>query len=115
MKSPIRHLVRLVGLGVALSASVAFADDEQTTTTTTTTTMGTVSEVSPDTLVVNPATGAPAAYSYSKTTTYVDEAGRPVSIETVKSGAPVTVHYDKEGSKLVATKVVVRKTTRIDD
>jgi hypothetical protein len=64
---------------------------------------------------VNGANGGPATYSYSKTTTYVDEAGRPVSIETGRSGAPVTVHYDSEGNKMVATKVVVRKKTTEED
>lgn len=116
----IRNLARLACLGVTLSASVALADDKikETTTTTTTTTMGTVSDINPDTIVVRTASARePATYSYSKTTTYVDEAGRPVSIETVKSGSPVTVYYEEEDGKMVANKVVVRKTTRteVDD
>jgi len=49
-------------------------------------------------------------YRYSKTTTYVDETGAPVSMETVKSGLPVTVYYTKDGDNMVASKVVVRKT-----
>jgi hypothetical protein len=36
--------------------------------------------------------------------------GNPVSMETVKSGLPVTVYYSKDGDDLVANKVVVRKT-----
>ena len=39
-----------------------------------------------------------------------DDVGVPVSMETVKSGLPVTVHYTQEGERMVATKVVVRKT-----
>ena len=115
----IRNLAGLACLGVALSASVALADDtiKETTTTTTTTSMGTVSEISPSTIVVETTGREPATYSYTKTTTYVDEAGRPVSIETVKSGSPVTVYYEKEDGKMVANKVVVRKETRtkVDD
>ena len=50
-------------------------------------------------------------YSSTKSTTYVDETGAPVSVETVKSGLPVTVYYTREGDRMIAEKVVVRKTT----
>jgi hypothetical protein len=62
-------------------------------------------------MVKTTSTADPVSYSYSKTTTYVDENGNPVAMETVKSGAPVTVYYDQNGTTMVATKVVVRKTT----
>jgi hypothetical protein len=79
------------------------------TQTTTTTSDGTISEFSPDTIIVKTQdAAAPVRYSYSKTTTYVDENGNPVSIETVKSGLPVTVYYVRDGDNLVASKVVVR-------
>ena len=112
-----RILARFACLAATLCASVALAQSSvkettKETTTTTTTTMGTISEISPDSIVVKTTTGSePATYSYTKTTTYVDEAGRPVSIETVKTGSPVTVYYDQAGNKMVATKVVVRKTS----
>ena len=116
MKFRSAHFVRLACLCSILCASVALADDKKTTTTTTTTTtMGTVGEISPNTIVVNPTSGAPGTYSYSRTTTYVDENGNPVAIETVKSGAPVTVYYDKEGNKMTATRVVVKKRTVTTD
>ncbi len=77
---------------------------------TTTTTAGTISEFGPETIIVRSETSPdPVRYSYSKTTTYVDETGAPVSIETVKSGLPVTVHYSKVGDRMMATKVIVRK------
>jgi hypothetical protein len=83
-----------------------------TTATTTTTTAGTISEFSPDTIVVRSETAAePIRYSYSKTTTYVDETGAPVSRELIKSGLPVTVYYVKQGDRMIANKVVVRKKT----
>jgi hypothetical protein len=83
-----------------------------TSTTTTTTSDGTVSQFSPDTIMVSSTTSpTPVSYSYSKTTTYVDENGNPVSSETVKSGVPVTIYYTQDGDKMVATKVIVRKTT----
>jgi hypothetical protein len=79
------------------------------TQTTTTTSEGTISEFSPNTIIVKTQdAAAPVSYSYSKTTTYVDENGNPVSMETVKSGLPVTVYYVKDGDNLVASKVVVR-------
>ena len=82
------------------------------TTVTTTENAGTITEVSPDTLVIRSETStSPMHYSYTKKTTYVDERGMPVSMETVKSGLPVTVYYTSEGSRMVADKVVVRKTT----
>ena len=80
--------------------------------TTTTTSAGTVSQFSPDAIVIRTTTtAAPVSYSSTKTTTYVDEDGNTVSSETVKSGLPVTVYYNKVGDQMVATKVVVKKTT----
>jgi len=77
--------------------------------TTTTTSEGTISQFSPNIIVVKTQdAAAPVSYSYSKTTTYVDENGNPVSMETVKSGLPVTVYYVKEGDNLVASKVIVK-------
>lgn len=83
-----------------------------TTETVGTETVGTISELSPDTIVVRSETSSsPTNYSYTKSTTYVDDMGTPVAMETVKSGLPVTVYYTQEGDRMIATKVVVRKTT----
>lgn len=87
---------------------------EETTVSTTTKTesTGQVTEINPDTLVIRSETSSsPTQYHYTEKTTYVDETGAPVSIETVKSGLPVTVYYNLEGDRMVAEKVVVRKTT----
>ena len=84
-----------------------------TTTTSTTVADGTISEFSPNAIVVRSSTAvAPVRYVYRKSTTYVDEAGAPVAIETVKSGLPVTVHYVREGDEMVASRVVVHKTVQ---
>src|SRR5260221_4316086 len=94
---------------ILVAANVAFA--QVATTTTQTTSVGTVREFGPDMITVQTQTSpTPIRYSFTKTTTYVDESGNPVSIETVKSGLPVTVFYDKEGDQMVASKVVVKKT-----
>ena len=116
MKNTIRNLSGLTFLGVMLfTANLALAQTtapSTTSTTTTTTSNGTVSQFGPDTIVVSSTTSpTPVSYSYSKTTTYVDENGNPVSSETVKSGAPVTVYYTQDGDKMIASKVIVRKTT----
>jgi hypothetical protein len=109
--------VALLGLTV-LSTNETFAQaavKETTTTTnaagtTTTTSIGVVTEFGPETIILRSETSPePIRYSYSKTTTYVDEAGAPVSMETVKSGSPVTVYYVKVGDRMVASKVIVRK------
>ena len=85
----------------------------QAVVSSTTTTAGTISEFTPGSqIVVRTEQGsAPVTYSVGKTVTYVDETGAPVSAELVKSGLPVTVHYIKEGDRMIANKVVVRKTT----
>ena len=115
MKNKISNLNGLTLLGVMLfTANLALAQTAASTTTTTTTQneAGTVSQFGPDTISVSSTTSAtPVSYSYSKTTTYVDENGNTVSSEMVKSGAPVTVYYTQDGDKMIATKVIVRKTT----
>jgi len=100
--------------GTLATASLASAQTASTTTTTSSTTSsaGLVSNFTPDSIVVRSTTSTtPATYSYTKTTTYVDENGNPVARETVKSGAPVTVYYTQDGDKMVASKVVVSHTT----
>jgi len=99
-------------LGMILAAA-NMASAQTSSVTTTTTSSGTVREFSPNAFTVTTtASPAPVRYSYTKSTTYVDENGNPVSVETVRSGAPVTVYYDRDGDQMVARKVVVRK--RVD-
>ena len=100
----------VLALGTILTAGALAQTTVQTTTATNT--AGTITEFSPDTIIIrSETTPEPVRYSYSKTTTYVDETGAPVTLETVKSGLPVTVYYTKVGDQLVANRVVVRKTT----
>ncbi len=111
MKKPSNFSTALLA---ALLLATAPAVVAQTTVqqTTTTQSVGTISEFGPETIVIRSETAPePLRYTYSKTTTYVDETGAPVSIETVKSGLPVTVYYTKTGDRLIASKVIVRKAT----
>src|SRR5437763_902055 len=111
MKQLNRILASAAFLGLTLvTTNVTFAQTTVQETTTTTNSAGTISEFGPETIVIrSTAEAAPVRYAYSKTTTYVDETGAPVSIETVKSGLPVTVYYTKVGDRMVASRVVVRK------
>lgn len=87
----------------------------EVTRTTTTTTTGTVSELGDGRIVVRSETEkAPLGYTFTKTTTYEDEAGNPVSVETVRSGLPVTVHYTRDGDRMLANRVIVRRTPARD-
>jgi hypothetical protein len=118
MKQTIRNIGSATFLGVMLIAAqatlVAQTAPVSTTTTKTITSVGTISEFSPQTIVIKTETSPdPVSYSYSKTTTYVDETGAPVSMTTVKSGLPVTVYYTQDGDKMVASKVIVRKTVTV--
>ncbi len=102
-------------LAVLVMPCAVFAEQSTTTvntTSSTTETAGTISDFGPDRIVVRSETSSsPMHYSSTKSTTYVDDMGNPVSVETVKSGLPVTVYYTREGDRMIANKVVVRKTT----
>jgi hypothetical protein len=107
MKNTIRNLGGVALVGVA----TLIANPLRAQTAVETTTLGTISEFSPETIQIRTeAATAPVAYRYTKSTAYVDETGAPVSIETVKSGLPVTVYYTKSADGLIASRVVVRKT-----
>ncbi|MBF0475181.1 MAG: hypothetical protein HQK59_04985 [Deltaproteobacteria bacterium] len=107
-----RVMLFVLLLAVMIMPCSLFAEEEKVTTVTKTQTAGTISEFSPDAIVVkSETTSSPVKYKYTKTTTYVDDTGAPVSMETVKSGLPVTVYYTGQGDNMTADKVVVRKTT----
>lgn len=81
-------------------------------TITRTETAGTISEVNPDTLVIRSESSPnPVVYTYTNKTNYINERGEPVSMETVRSGLPVTVYYTRDGNQMVAEKVLVHQTT----
>lgn len=114
MKKSIRTYLGLALCAAVLTANSAFAQVNSTTTTTSTSTGGTITTFSPsDFSVRTEASPLPIHYSYTKTTTYVDENGNPVSVETVRSGTPVTVFYDRDGDQLVARKVVLLKSPTV--
>jgi len=106
----------LLSLALYAPAALAQAVQEKTTTTTTTTkttnNSGTITEFGSDSFMIkSPSGSAPVTYEYTETTTYVDEAGNPIAMESVKAGVPVTVYFSQSGDRMVATKVVVKKST----
>ncbi|WP_009961239.1 hypothetical protein [Verrucomicrobium spinosum] len=82
-----------------------------TVTETSSTGSGTITTYSPgQTLVVNQESGSPTSYTVTKQTMFVDEAGQPVEAAHITSGAPITVNYIREGDRMVASRVIVKKT-----
>jgi len=116
MKTPLltKHIAILA---LTTNLAICGAIRAQSTATTTTTTKevsadGTISSFEPETFVIKSETAAgPITYSYGKTTQYVDETGNVVTRESIVPGVPVTVHYVREGDRMLADRVVVHKTT----
>ena len=108
-----KPLASVALFGALLIANGVFA--ETTTTETTTHSSGTFSALTPQTIVIKTTTTPdPTPYTFTKTTTYVDENGHPVAIDTVKSGEPMTVYYTQEGDSRVASKVVIKRSVTTD-
>ena len=105
-------LASIALLGALVFANGAFAE---TKTETITSSSGTLSSFTPKTIVIQTTTTSdPVPYTFTKTTTYVDENGDPVAIDTVKSGEPMTVFYTQDGDVRVASKVVVKRSVTTD-
>lgn len=109
-----KSIIQTLG-GVALGGLLTISALAQTVVQeTTTNTAGTISEFGPEQIVIRSETAPqPVRYISRKTTTYVDETGAPVSVETVKSGLPVTVYYTQEGGQMIASRVVVRRAAAV--
>ncbi|WP_265595874.1 hypothetical protein [Verrucomicrobium sp. BvORR106] len=93
-----------ISMSTVVSAQVTVAE-------TSTTGYGTITTYSPgQTLVVNQESGSPISYSVTKQTTFVDEAGQPVEATHITSGVPISVSYVRDGDRMVASRVIVKKT-----
>lgn len=103
-------LVLVMGAAGSVAASDV-VEREVIEKTTTTKYSGTVTRVDPgsSTIVVrSEAAPAPQTYTYTKQTTFVDDAGNVVTYEAIQN-RPVTVYYTKQGDSMVVTKVEVTK------
>ena len=106
--SSFRRFALALAVGFTGLGSFAFAE------TVITQSAGTVSEFTPDSLIIrSDVATAPTRYVISRDVSYVDETGAPVSAEIVRSGLPVTVHYVREGDRVLARRVVVHRTATV--
>lgn len=106
--------IKLAFCALAASAAIVTAQTvRETTTTTTTPFAGTVQtfDATGDSIVVAGPDAAPVTYGYTRSTVLVDDAGNPVTAEVIRSGAPVTVYYSPVDGRMVASKVVVQRST----
>lgn len=100
-----------VALTLLVAPVCSFAQQSQMTVSKTET-VGTISEINPDTLVIrSESIPNPVVYTSTKKTMFINEKGEPVSVETVRSGMPVTVYYSSNGKQMTADKVMVHETT----
>lgn len=98
-------------VAAAFISLTTVASGQVTVAETATTGYGTITTYSPgQTLVVNQESGSPISYSVTKQTTFVDEAGAPVEATHITAGVPITVNYVREGDRMVASRVIVKKT-----
>ncbi len=71
---------------------------------------GTLFSVEPEILsVVMKDNPTPVRFAYGKDTPFVDEKGEAVPVDLVRAELPLTVHYEMEGEKMVARRVVVSR------
>jgi uncharacterized protein YggE len=109
-------LCGLTLLCVALHAPGVLGDEAQqkspepTVTLSTSASTGIVSQVGPDSIAIQTTRSPkPVSYVANQETSYVDEAGNPVEAAAVTSGDAVTVYYSLSGTKMIAAKVVVKR------
>ncbi len=111
MKTPFKHLAVVAVLGLMACHPSALLAQATTSTTTIISSDGTVSDFKPNNIALKVGRSEEATnYMFQKTTTVTDEAGNPVSVETIRSGLPVTVYYEKQGPDFVAQRVIVHRT-----
>ena len=55
---------------------------------------------------------SPTHYRFTKATQFIDEGGRVLSPDTVKSGTNATLHYARTDGDLVLTRVIVNAVSR---
>ena len=115
MKITFPKRYRSILAGAIVCAFCATLSAETVVTQTKTVTAdGTITSFEPKSFIIRSeaeAGPAPLTYTYGKTIQYVDESGRVITRDTIKPGAPVTVHYVRDGDRMIADRVVVRKMT----
>jgi len=104
-----RRIIFTTFCALAVAAASASADMSSSTTTSTTYS-GTISSMTPSssTIVLKTEKASePTQYVYTEKTAWVDASGATVSREAVQN-QPVTLYTEKQGDKMVVTKVVTQ-------
>jgi hypothetical protein len=100
---------RTVSAPVAVSTPVV---TERKVVAASTTAGGVITNFTPGArLILRSESAEPLTYAITGSTTYVDDAGTPIAVEQIAPGAPVTVHYIREGDQLLASRVIVARPT----
>jgi len=98
-------------IAVFIGLSALSTAQEITKTTTRTISGGIITEFAPSESVViqSDTTATPTRYWVTRDTTWVDEAGTPVTVERIQRGLPITVRYVREGDRMLASRVIVHR------
>jgi hypothetical protein len=106
--------VSAICLTFAIGSFVSPTYASEVSVTDGTSIVGTIEEIGPSEIVIRGAAGADLRYSHSRTTKYMDEAGKVVAREAVPSGISARIHYVMEGDRIIAERVVVRRDSVAD-
>lgn len=106
-----RNLLKTGAALVACAMSVWTIQARADVTVSSTSHIGTIEEFAPgaDFVVRTESSTDPVRYSVSGRTVYVDETGAPVAVQQISRGTPVTVHTVREGDRVIADRVIVRR------
>ena len=113
------RLSKILALGAACALAVSAAVAQTTTSVganvgpvgvgVTTSTGAFVASPSSDYFTFRSGTAAPVRYYYTPETTIVDPAGHTVAWTDVRSDMPATVHYVKQGDRMIVKRVMLTK------
>src|SRR4030095_1103673 len=103
----------IIAVFIGLSALSTAQEIAQTKTTTIS--AGTITDFVPSESVViqSDTTATPTRYWVTRDTTWVDEAGTPVTVERIQRGLPITIRYVREGDRMLASRVIVHREPRM--
>ena len=111
MKTILAIIALALATPIAWGQSTTTTTEKEKTTTTTTTGSGTITEYVPGKTIILKEEGGPKTYTFSKKVVYVTKSGKTLPDEEVKTrikvGAPISVHYIKEGDSMSVSKVVI--------
>ncbi|MEY2492626.1 MAG: hypothetical protein QOH24_1577 [Verrucomicrobiota bacterium] len=113
------RLSKMLAIGAACALAISMATAQTTTSVganvgpvgvgLTTSTGAFVASPANDYFQFRTGTAEPVRYYYTPETTIVDPAGRTVAWSDVRPDMPATVHYVKQGDRMIVKRVVLTK------